>query len=428
MRNLLDIPDNQEEKNYFPALDYVFCLDMSHEKILERANSLRLDPSTGIIYDPVLNPAPETDKKLMARLEPVKFDSEALDSQGDQFSEEKEKLQQYLDHFGFQEVGNPVFQILDATQTLAETEKQIIADLKPLIDYKYSIYESDQLPQNLKDLVRLDEASDKGGMDVDALSEKADNAMMSPRADNDNRRQSIVRDSKLLAVSQTNVQDKRGSFRKQPSYRSISMKGSHLKDNSSYRGGGTAKKDRWVNRSLNSWESIFQDYSETLDKIIKSIQERVHILKFQFDSSQRQFAAIFKEKREFFTPIFSFIDSYKRFAADNPEVIKTAYCKQQLAQKIDQIHDKMWAEIEACKKKAMTERDKLITKSLIHSDIQFICKSVLNLVGAELNRLFHLKYASVTQDAALDFLRSPQRGPRGQPVQPRAAQHRDPRG
>ena len=392
MRKLLDIPEYEEENNYFPALDYVFCLDMSHEKILERASSLRLDPSTGIIYDPTLNPPPETDKKLVARLEPVKFDTEALAQQADQFAEEKEKLHAYLEGFGFPEVGNPVFQILDATQSPTETEKQIIADLKALIDYKYSIYESDQLPQNLKDLVKVEEVSEKGGLEADMLSDKADNVMISPRGDNaDNRRQSVLRESNLLGVSQFNPQDKKGSFRKQPSYISISMKGSNLKDNVSQRGGGTAKKDRWINRSLNSWESIFQDYSDTLDKIIKSIQERVHILKFQFDSSQRQFAAIFKEKREFFTPIFSFIDSYKRFAADNPEAIKTAYCKQQLTLKIDQIHDKMWSEIEACKKRAMAERDKLITKSLINSDVQFICKSVLNLVGAELNRLFHLK-------------------------------------
>ena len=392
MRKLLDIPNYEEEKNYFPALDYVFCLEMSHEKILERANSLRLDPSTGIIYDPVLSPAPETDKKLIARLEPVKFDAEALTHQGELFSEEKQKLHEYLDYFGYPEVGNPVFQVIDATQSLSETEKQVIADLKALIDYKYSIYESDQLPQNLNNLVRIEDSSEKGGMDPDALSEKADNPMMSPRADNtENRRQSILRESNLLGISQTNPQDKKGSFRKQPSYHSISMKGSNFKDNSSYRGGGIAKKERWINRSLNSWESIFQDYSETLDKIIKSIQERVHILKFQFDSSQRQFAGIFKEKREFFTPIFSFIDSYKRFAADNPEVIKAAYCKQQLTLKIDQIHDKMWREIEACKERAVEERDKIVTKSLINSDIQFICKSVLNLVGAELNRLFHLK-------------------------------------
>ena len=73
-----NIPPALEEKNSFPVLDKIIILDLSFEKILERAANLRKDPTTGVVYDPVVNPAPETDKKLIARLEPVEVDQEAL--------------------------------------------------------------------------------------------------------------------------------------------------------------------------------------------------------------------------------------------------------------------------------------------------------------------------------------------------------------
>ena len=78
LQKLQNITPNPEEKNSFPVLDKIIILDLSLEKILERAASLKKDPTTGIIYDPVINPAPENDKKLMARLEAVEVDQEAI--------------------------------------------------------------------------------------------------------------------------------------------------------------------------------------------------------------------------------------------------------------------------------------------------------------------------------------------------------------
>ena len=391
MRKVIEVPELEEENNTFPAFDHIFVMDMELEKIKERADSIKVDPTTGIKYDPVINPAPETDKKLMTRLEPIQYDMTQIEEKQVQFEENLSEMDPYLLRFGYDLLKNPILLVVDASLPLQDIEAFFITHLKDLADFKYMLYESDTIPTSLKELIH-EELTEKV-IDNEALS--ADRPeYQSNRIDLGDmiKKQNSFRDqpgSNLLSVKNNQI-DKKGSLRKQQSIYSQSIYGSYGKEASSQKG-GPGRREKWIVRSLGSWESIFQDYADNLEKIINSIQEKSHILKFQFKTSLINFTSIFKEKREFFNPIFSFIDAYKRFATDHGEAIKTEYCKKQLIEKIDKIHDSMWTEIENCKKVAISERDKMVTKTLINSDINFICKSVLNLIAGELNRLFHLK-------------------------------------
>ena len=64
-----------------------------------------------------------------------------------------------------------------------------------------------------------------------------------------------------------------------------------------------------------------------------------------------------------------FLDSFKRFVADNPEQIKVEYTKNKLKAKLDSIHDRMWAQIKMCQKKAEQEKSSMLTRNLVNADV-----------------------------------------------------------
>ena len=80
LNRIFPVPPNKPEVNSYPVVDFVFILDLKYDKIQERAASMRQDPTTGHIYDPIVNPVPETDKKLVARLESINSSLNLTDS------------------------------------------------------------------------------------------------------------------------------------------------------------------------------------------------------------------------------------------------------------------------------------------------------------------------------------------------------------
>jgi len=60
--------------DFLVLLDIILRLNVSEDKIKERAGDRKRDPTTGDIYHMVLNPPNESDKKLMDRLEDIEVD------------------------------------------------------------------------------------------------------------------------------------------------------------------------------------------------------------------------------------------------------------------------------------------------------------------------------------------------------------------
>ena len=59
-------------------IDQLIALDFDAEAALDRKSGIRIDPKTGQIYDAIINPALEVDKKLVARLDPVTVEHDDL--------------------------------------------------------------------------------------------------------------------------------------------------------------------------------------------------------------------------------------------------------------------------------------------------------------------------------------------------------------
>lgn len=394
LARLYPVPPNPPEKNSFPAVDHMIVLDLNYDKIIERASRMKQDPTTGLIYDPVVNPAPETDKKLVARLEPVKYNQELLKEASATFDQNRHNLEHYFSRFGYEELKTGVVQTLDASQSPSAIETQILGLVKKVIDFKYSLYEAEQLPAHYK-MLMAEEAS----MEMPDVSEK--NESVRPDVRNDLKTSTLLvpgespgpRRPSLRDVSGVNMSPPAPSQTKiprNPSYYSGS-KGSYRKlDTLSQRSGAT-KKDKLLIHSLDSWEKLFNDYTENLERNLRESKDMFQVIRLHFENSQKVFASIFKEKRDFHTPLTSFVDGYRRFSADNPEVIKGEYCKKRLYEKIDSIHDHLWGDLDQCRQRATKEKDKMITKHLINADIQGLCKIALAMIAGEMNKLHNLK-------------------------------------
>lgn len=393
---LYPVPPNPPEKCSFPVVDQVIVLDLEFDKLLERVAQMKQDPTTGTVYDPVVNPIPETDKKLVARLEPVKADEEQLRALCSEFAENKSQLENFFARFGFAELDSSVFQLLDASQPPATIEGSVLAMIKRILTFKYSLYEADQLPLHYKQLIP-EEISAENMPDV---SEK--NESVKPDTKLEIRSQHLGIPGDAAGARRPSVKDLTGSYMSPPglsqskvgknaSYYSGSKAGSYKKlDTMSQRSGAT-KKEKLLIHSLDAWEKLFTDYTENLEKNMRETKDMFQVIRLHFENSQKVFASIFRERREFHSPLTSFADGYRRFSADNPEVVKGEYCKQKLYEKIDSIHDQLWEELEKCRAKATKEKDKMVTKHLINADIQAMCKIALSLVAGEMNKLFNLK-------------------------------------
>lgn len=392
---VIEVPDNEPEKNSFPAIDRIYVLDLNTEQILERASKLRRDPTTGIIYDPVVNPAPENDKKLIARLESIQVDSEQVAESAAKFDERVGQLRNYFDVFGFPDLRGPILNHFDASLSPQELEKFVINDVKKLLEYKYKIYESEVLPPYIKTLLP-EEMSDKDGIEnsernIEGLgSRKLMDSSLSPdRRDPEPRNPSFRDISGGVDISgnKSNLIGSKQLVRK-PSYYSASMRGSR-KDNASQKSGGT-RRERWISRGLDTWNSIFKDYTENLAKSIKQFKEHFNIMRLHLYNSQIHFANIFKENGEFANPLYAFLESFRRFVSDNPDAIKNPYTKNKLKAKIDSIHDRLWYQIKTCQEKAEEEKATMLTRNLVNADIHFLCKTSLNMVASELNKLYNV--------------------------------------
>jgi hypothetical protein len=397
LARLYPVPPNPPEVNSYPVVDYVFVLDLSFDKIMERVSKMRQDPTTGTIYDPVVNPAPEADKKLIARLEPVKFNQELLEQASATFDQNRHDIETYFSRFGFKELNLPVVQTLDASQTPSKLDALILDKLKHLLDFKYSLYQAEQLPFHYKTLL-VDENTTENFPDVsekiesvkhDGRNELARSSHLGvPYENTPQHRRPSVKDT--VGPNTTPQNPSQNRLPKNPSYYSAS-KGSLRKMETLSQRSGTTRKEKLLVMSLESWDRIFNDYSENLERNLKESKDVFQIIRLHFENSQKVFASIFRERREFHTPLTSFVDGYRRFSADNPEVVKGEYCKKRLFEKIDSIHDQLWGEVEKCREKATKEKEKMITKHLINADIHSLCKIALNLIAGEMNKIYNLK-------------------------------------
>lgn len=380
---LYPVPPNPPETNSFPVVDHLIILNMDHESIVDRASKMKVDPTTGTVYDPVVNPALETDKKLVARLEPFSI-------AGDISNEESEStilhLESFLARFGFEELSSSVVHRLNGTDSPAVLEKHIVAMISNLLNFKYTLYEAEQLPAKYKLLIP-DEYSTENMPDVSEKNEsiKPDikSSQLGVPGDHTHGRRPSMKEFGSGTGSQVRIP-------KNTSYYSGS-KGSIRKMETMSQRSGLSRKDKLLAHSLDSWEKLVDDYTEALEKNLRESKDMFQVVRMHFENSQKVFSSIFREKRDFHFPLTSFADGYRRFSADNPEVVKSDYCKKKLYEKIDSIHDQMWGELEKCREKATKEKDKMVTKHLINADIQSLCKIALSMIAGEMNKLYNLK-------------------------------------
>jgi hypothetical protein len=374
-RKLYPVPPTPSEHHSFPPLDYVFVLDLQRDQILSRAESLRLDPTTGIMYDPIINPASETDKKLVARLEPVKYDPEALDKAIASFDSNRVAIKDYLKKFGYEQLHEPIFQMIDASKSPEEITTYMVNKIKQLLDLKYSWYRqgTDALPESIKELLK-DEIH--GGSD---------------QLNGDNSESNSVRGG-IPVGSEKNVvgspQLSQGRYATK-SMRSGSHRGSYYKEGLSAKSG--SRRDRLLFKCLENFDSIFQDYFSSVEKNILNAKENFELIRFQLGAGQKDFANIFKEKSNFHLPLTNFLESYKKLQRDHPESVKTTYCQNRLHEKIDKLHDQMWVEIARCREVALVERGKMASRGLVMKNVHDMCKMALSLVASEINKLCNSK-------------------------------------
>lgn len=403
MRKLIDVPPVPPEQNSFPVVDVVLALQVEAQEVVDRVSKIKVDPTTGTVYDPVTNPAPETDKKLVARLEPVPVDPEQIDADAEAASNRKQDVDGFFQRFGFSALNKPVVTELNAAAAPNEVERQAIDTLKVILNYKYSSwYEAESLPDDIRCFV-AEEQSQAENIDMIAEKEEEGSSRRGSRRGslhNVSRSQpgnplgnsSLVfkesNDGNLLQVNPRGPGN--ALLVRKPSHYSSGLKSMKKVDGmSAY--SGINRKDRYFNKSLDAWEHIFMDYVGEIEKNLTQAVESLDVLEMQFNTSQRNFVKIFRESKDYTKPLQDFIDSYRKFANDNPDVLQTPYCKQKLLERIDFVHDKMWSEIEACKQEAIKERDGLLTKSIITSTTTSFCKMYLSVVASELNKLYHLK-------------------------------------
>lgn len=407
MRKLINVPPVPPEKNSFPVLDVVMTLQVEPQEVVDRVSKIKVDPTTGTVYDPVTNPAPETDKKLVARLEPIPVDPEHIEADTESANHQKLDIEGFFQRFGFRNLQKPIVTEVNAAAVPAEIEKQVVETLKQILNYKYSSwYEADALPEDIKCYVGEEQSATEN---IDMIAEKEDEGSSrrgSRRGSLHNISRSqpgnplgnsslVFKESNDGNLLQVNPRGPGASMLvRKPSHYSSGLKSMKKVDAmSAY--SGINRKDRYFNKSLDSWEHIFVDYVSEIEKNLTQAVESLDVLEMQFNTSQRNFVKIFRESRDFTKPLQEFIDSYRRFVNDNPDVLQTPYCKQRLLDRIDSVHDKMWTEIEVCKQEAIKERDGLLTKSIITSTTTSFCKMYLSVVASELNKLHHLKYVVV---------------------------------
>ena len=271
-------------------------------------------------------------------------------------------------------------------------------NLREVLDFKYQIYEAESMPAYLATLMPAEL------QDLPDVSEKQPDSQrfLSPEGkykESAHRTVPITghiqRPSLKEAPDYTNgnINNSNMHSRKlvrNQSYYSASMRGTSRKnDNMSQKSSGS-RRDRLISKGLDAWNGIFNDYYQNLTKYIKQFKEHFNIMRLHLQNSQNQFAAIFTEDDEFNQPLQVFVESFKRFVADNPEQIKAQYTKNKLKAKLDSIHDRMWAQIKLCQKKAEEMKSSMLTRNLVNADVQFLCKSGLNMVASELNKLFNI--------------------------------------
>lgn len=390
LARILPVSEREMEKNSYPMFDQLIFLDTDAENILKRVGGIQVDPTTGHIYDPVINPPPEADKKLMARLEPFQVEEEDLRSRIAQFEEHAHSLSAFMERFGFEEIPVPVFNVVDSTAAVADTVEHIVRNVKPIVTLKYELYASEVLPATYRNLVPDEHASENHpdvSEKVDSQKHYEGQISLQPNFQSPQVARVSTRD---IFGPTTTPQVSQSRLIKRNSFYSAS-KGSFRKLDTMSMRSGSNRREKMLAYSVESWEKIFVDYTDNVEKNLKEAKDIFHILDVHYENSQKFFAKIFREKREFHGPLISFVDSYRRFLADNPEVIKDEYCKRKLYSKIDSIHDQLWLEIEKSREKAIEDKDKMITKNLITADIQSLCKINLSLVAGEMNKLFHLR-------------------------------------
>lgn len=388
---ILPLPPKAVEQNSFPFVDQFIFMDIGSDNLLSRGKSLKHDPTTGIVYDPVVNPVPEADKKLIARLEHVEINEENIVDECNLWNKSIEEMIPFFDRFGYEEINIPVMQIIEGESPLSETMQKVVTNIKQILEIKYEWYAADQVPHHYRILIPDELGSDH----QPDLSDKNDSQKLDPTSFLHPHNQSpphripSMRDG-MHSSNLLHQGESQKKLVKKPSYYSAS-KGSYKKLETMSQRSGMTRKEKLLMQCVDSWEKIFVDYTENLERNLKEVKNIFHILEVHFDTSQKVFAKIFKEKREFHAPLISFVDGYRRLAADNPEVIKGEYCKQKMYEKIDSVHDLLWAEVEKCREKAIAEKEKLITKNLVTSDIHSLCRIMLSLVAGEMNKLFHLR-------------------------------------
>lgn len=381
LKKMMDIPQNPKEENTFPALDYIFEMQLETKNLLDRVRTLKIDPTTNMMYDPVINVASEIDKKLIGRLEPLKYDEERLIDEHNKHMEEIEALAEDSNVFHHMGLEHKVFNRLDAALKTEAAEAIVKEKLQELLKLKYSWFESDIIPETLKEILPSETSA------VPDVSEPNESHAGNRERDRGLLNPSSMRksDSKLFMDRQRRPSNagvsNTGSKRMLPG-----ISGGNLSTYS-----GEQLNFRGRQKLEDSFSSIYGQYVEDLEKVIKYLKDKFAYHRVLLSKSQELLVIALREKEGFNTPLKAFAENYMRFVMENPEVIKLETCKKKLFQRVDVLHDEQWKKIQETQETAMAEKKRLLSKNMIQKDVQSMANSFLKVVANEINRLFNLK-------------------------------------
>lgn len=150
-------------------------------------------------------------------------------------------------------------------------------------------------------------------------------------------------------------------------------------------------KDKILARCSENWVKITESFINGVDKEIGTVKNQMSNFYVNICQKQKIFAKHFERNNETTALVIKFIENYGRFCLEQPVLLKTHHCKEQLIKKVEGMHDKIWEVIEAQKDLAVKEKEDMVKSGWINKEVEKYMESFMSFAGCELNKIHYLK-------------------------------------
>ena len=386
-RHIMEIPERSEERDAFPSFDLILDLDLDFENLIERLQATKYDPLSGVYFNPQINPMPENDKKLRERVEDLVFDAEAIQQSYQQHQEFTQGMDEWYKQFGWRvptqetpmaglnteiteasimdsiEVEQPLAR-LDVSGLPRKAIETLIPKIQKILKAKYEVLENHEKYNEYYYEKPQIESHDDG------TESKLSFTNMSSRNDIDSK-----------------MRYSRGSYKRRHS----SMNYSKRMDSKSVMTTLEARQAKLLKKCSENFKALAIHYIDRLLKAMRSVKEKMNQTKLFLYEMQKIFVSMMQRDEENEHRFNRFIDNFKSFIHDHPDVYAKPYTKEKLIGKVDQLQDFMWEQIETKRDKALSEKEKLIGIQKVENDVSDFVSSYFTVLGCELNKLYYMK-------------------------------------